>query len=146
MVQMKKLWNNIQTHRQASLLFLSCWLVSTVIAITVFPDSPVMAVIVLSPPLAVGALVGWWRASERIGERIGGGVLAGLLVGVILDLGMIAVAVFSWIRPGQIKNDKNEYLGEAIVFLVLFVVFGAVLGWVGARLAIILDRYRRHGS
>jgi hypothetical protein len=142
MVQMKKLWNNVQTHRQASLLFLSCWLVSTAIAITVFPDSPAMAVILLSPPLAVGVLVGWWRASERIG----GGVLAGLLVGVIMDLGMIAVAVFSWIRPGQIKNDKNEYLGEAIGFLVLFVVFGAVLGWVGARLAIILDRYRRHGS
>ena len=26
---MNRLWNDIQTHRQASLLFLSCWLVST---------------------------------------------------------------------------------------------------------------------
>jgi hypothetical protein len=25
---MNRLWNDIQTHRQASLLFLSCWLVS----------------------------------------------------------------------------------------------------------------------
>jgi len=139
---MKRLWSDIQTHRQASLLFLSCWLVSTVIAITVFPDSPVMAVIVLSPPLAAGALVGWWRSSERIG----GGVLVGLLVGVIMDLGMITVAVLSWIRSGQIKNDERQYLGEAVGFLVLFVVAGALLGWVAARLAIILDRYRRHGS
>ena len=88
---MKTLWNSIQTHWQASLLFLSCWLVSAVIAITVFPDSPVMAVILLSPPLAAGALVGWWRSSERIGERAGSGLLAGLLVGVIPDLGIIAV-------------------------------------------------------
>jgi hypothetical protein len=62
---MKRLRIDIQTHRQASLWFFSCWLVSTAIAITVFPDSPVMAVIVLSPPLVAGALVGWWRASAQ---------------------------------------------------------------------------------
>ena len=72
--------------------------------------------------------------------------MVGLLVGVIMDLGMITVAVLSWIRSGQIKNDERQYLGEAVGFLVLFVVAGALLGWVGARLAIILDRYRRHGS
>ena len=76
---MKRLWIDIQTHRQVSLLFLSCWLVSTVIAVAVFPDSLVRAFIVLSPPLVAGALVGWWRASQQIDERITGAVLAGLL-------------------------------------------------------------------
>ena len=123
-------------------MFLSCWLVSTVIAIIVFPDSPVMAVFLMSPPLAAGVLAGWWRSSERIGERIGGGVLAGLLVGVIIDLGVIAIAVCNWIRLGRIENHENESVGETVGFLVFTVVVGAVLGWVGARLAIILDRYR----
>jgi len=140
---MKRLWHDIQTHRQASLWFLACWLVSTVVAIILFPDSPGMAVIVLAPPLVVGALVGRWRASERIGERINGAVLAGLLLGVILDLGMIAASVFSWRRTGPNKNEASQYLGEMVGFLVFFVVVGAVLGWVGARLAILLDRFRR---
>ena len=105
-----------------------------------------MAVFLMSPPLAAGVLAGWWRSSERIGERIGGGVLAGLLVGVIIDLGVIAIAVCNWIRLGRIENHENESVGETVGFLVFTVAVGAVLGWVGARLAIILDRYRRHGS
>ena len=135
---MRKLWHDIQTHQLVSVLFLVYWLASTVFALNVWFDTTRGAVLLATSPLIAGALVGWWRSSERIR----GGVLAGVLSGALASLAMDVSDVIRWIQHGRVRGFQ---LDEVLGFLILLVVVGALLGLAGAVLAIILDRLRRHG-
>jgi len=135
---MRKLWQDIQTHQRAAVLFLVYWLACTVVALSVWFDTTQGAVLLATSPLIAGALVGWWRSSERIR----GGMLAGVLSGGLTGLAMDVFEVITWIQHGRVRNFQMD---EALGFLILFLVVGALLGLAGAALAIILDRFHGHG-
>ncbi|MBI4875972.1 MAG: hypothetical protein HY822_15150 [Acidobacteria bacterium] len=133
---MRKLRRDIHTHQRAAVLFFGYWLAALAAAFRVWFDSPPGAALLLSTPPITGALVGWWRSSDRIR----GGMLAGALCGGITSLAMSAHAAINWIQRGRIHHG-DEVLG----FSIFLVVIGSLLGLVGAALATILDRFRCHG-
>jgi hypothetical protein len=162
---MSKLWHDIQTHKRAAVLFLAYWLATlAIVPITWSRGIPYPVVALLfTTPLIAGVLLGRWRASkpERAADsgcipakssisdffpredRIRGGMLAGVLSAEITFLVMKGGAVdevIGWIHGNRFQGD------EVLGFFIVTGIFGVFLGWAGAKLAIILDRFRRHGT
>jgi hypothetical protein len=144
---MKKLWQDIQAHRRAAVLFLVYWVATMVVFYvrwnkgTPFP----VVLLFLTTPLIAGMLVGLWRAStpERmahLGDRIRGGMMAGLLCTEITFLVMKGGAVeevIGWIHGHKFQGD------EVLGFSIVAGIFGIILGLVGAAFTLLLERFRR---
>ena len=83
---MRKLWQDIQAHKRAAVLFLGYWLAILVVILFTWDQgipSPVV-LLLFTVPLIAGILVGLWRSSApghtaHLGDKTGGGMLAGLL-------------------------------------------------------------------
>jgi hypothetical protein len=146
---MRKLWRDIQAHKRAAVLFLVYWLATLAVVPITWAGgiSPPVVVLLLTTPLIAGVLVGRWRAStpERAThsrDRISGGMLAGVLSAEITLLVMKGGAVdevTGWIHGHKFQGD------EVLGFSIVTGVFGVFLGLAGAVLAIVMDRFRRHG-
>jgi len=146
---MRRLWHDIQAHKQAAVLFLVYWLATlAVIPMTWAGGIPGRVVaLLLTTPLIAGVLVGRWRASTperaaRSRDRIWGGMLAGVLSAEITLLVMKGGVVDEVI--GGMHGHRFRG-GEVLEFCIASGVLGALLGLAGAVLAIILDRVRRPG-
>ncbi len=147
---MRKLWQDIQTHKRAAVLFLVYWLVTLVVSfITWDMGIPFPVVLLLfTVPLIAGIFVGLWRSSTpehtaRFGDKIRGGMLAGLLCTEITFLvmkGGVVEEVIGWMRGWKFFGQW----GEMLVFCIVAGVFGIILGFTGAALASIMERFRNH--
>jgi hypothetical protein len=145
---MRKLWLDIQAHKWAAVFFLVYWLATlVVIPITWDGGIPFPVVLLLfTVPLIAGILVGLWRSSApehtaHLGDKIRGGMLAGLLCAVITDLvmkGGVVDEVIGWMRGWEFFGQW----GEMVVFFIVAGVFGIILGFAGAGLASIVERFR----
>jgi hypothetical protein len=129
--QMRRLWHDIQTHQRAAVVFLVYWVAA---ALAAARDSPGL-LLLFATPLIAGALVGWWRSTERIL----GGLLAGVLTGALVSLVVDVREVVGWIQHGRVRGIRGDEMLEWLVFLV---VAGGLLGMAGAGLAILLRRSR----
>ena len=148
---MRKLWHDFQAHKWAAVLFLVYWLATLAVGLVTWnygiPDRVV--VLFLTTPLIAGFLVGWWRAptperAAHLRDRIGGGVLAGVLIAemtLLVMKGGVVEEVIGWMRGWQFFGQW----GEVLEFTIAAGVLGAVLGLVGAVLAMILDRVCHQG-
>jgi hypothetical protein len=145
---MRKLWRDIKAHKLAVLLFFVYWL-ATLAVVPFAWDSGIPSWVMrllYTVPLIAGFLVGWWRSSTRkgtapSGNRISGGMLAGLLcaeITLFVMKGGVGNEVIGWIHGHKFNWS------EVLEFSIAAGVFGVFLGLVGAVLAIILDRFRRH--
>jgi hypothetical protein len=128
---MRKLWHDIQTHQRAAVAFLVYWVAA---ALAAAEDSPGL-LLLFATPLIAGALMGWWRSTERIR----GGLLTGVLTGALVSLVMDVREVVGWIQHGRVRGLRGDEMLEWLVFLV---VAGGLLGMAGAGLAIVLGRSR----
>jgi hypothetical protein len=54
---MRKLWHDIQTHKRAAALFLVYWLVTTVVATSVWFDTTQSPLLLATSPLIAGGMV-----------------------------------------------------------------------------------------
>jgi hypothetical protein len=145
---MRKLWQDIQAHKWAAVLFLVYWLATLVVVpITWVEGIPFSVVLLLfTVPLIAGILVGLWRSSTpehtaRLGDKISGGMLAGLLCAEITELVMKGGAideVIGWMRGWKFFGQWGEMVG----FIIAAGVFGIILGFAGAALASIIERFR----
>lgn len=143
---MRKLWQDIQAHKRAAVFFLLYWLATlVVVAITWDGGVPFPVVLLLfTVPLIAGILVGLWRSSApehaaHLGDKIRGGMLAGLLcteITLLMMKGGVAEEVIVWMRGG------GQRFGEMLVFCIVGGVFGIILGFAGAGLASIMERFR----
>ncbi len=145
---MGKLWRDLWAHKRAAALFLLYWL-ATVAVVVVTWEPGGMAngalVLLLTTPLIAGALVGWWRGTmpepaHRWRDQITGGMLAGLLTLVITLVGSIIKDLSGVVR------DFGSQGGEILEWFIASGVVGAVLGSVGAALAMALGRVGHHGG
>jgi uncharacterized membrane protein YbhN (UPF0104 family) len=144
--EMRKLWQDIRAHKRAAMLFLVYWLATlVVILITWDMGIPFPVVLLLfTVPLIAGILVGLWRSSTpehtaRFGDKIGGGMLAGLLCTELTFLvmkGGIVEELIVWMQGG------GQRFGEMLVFCIVAGVFGIILGFTGAAVASIIERFR----
>jgi hypothetical protein len=143
---MRKLWQDIQAHKWAAVLFLVYWL-ATLIVVPITWDGGIPFPVVLllfTVPLIAAILVGLWRSSApehtaHLGDKIRGGMLAGLLCTVTTFLVMKGGAVeevIVWMRGG------GHRFGEMLVFSIVACVFGIILGYAGAGLGSIMERFR----
>ena len=145
---MRKLWQDIQAHKRAAVLFLVYWIVMlVVIFITWDKGIPFPVVLLLfTLPLIAGILVGLWRSSTpehtaRLVDKIGGGILAGLLCTEITYLvmkGGVVEEVIGWMLGWEFFGQWVEVLEFGIFGGVL----GALIGLAGAVLASIMERFR----
>jgi hypothetical protein len=111
------------------------------------PD-PVVA-LPFTAPLIAGFVVGHWRAwtPERAAgsdDVMRGGTLAGVLSAVmtlVVMKGGSVDEVIGWTRGWEFSGQWGEVLEVTIAAAVL----GAVLGLVGAALAVVVDHRRRLG-
>ena len=144
---MRRLWQDIQAHKRAAVLFLVYWL-ATLVATPITWDEGIPFPVVLllfTVPLIAGILVGLWRSSApehaaHLGDKTGGGMLAGLLcteVTFLVMKGGVVDEVIVWMRGG------GHRFGEMLVFSIVAGVFGIVLAFAGAGLASIVERFRR---
>ena len=146
---MRKLWQDIQAHKRAAVLFLVYWLATlAVVPITWVSGIPSpVVVLLLTTPLIAGALVGWWRSSTsehatRWQDRIRSGMLAGVLVAEItlfVMKGGVVYEVIGWMRGWEFFGQWGEVAG----FIIVGGVFGVLLGLAGAVLTMIPERLRR---
>ena len=146
---MRRLWQDVQAHKRAAVLFLVYWLATLAVILVTWsggiPD-PVVALL-LTTPLIAGFLVGRWRAptpeyAARSRDRIGGGVLAGVLsaeITLLVMKGGVVDEVIGWMRGWGFFGQW----GEVLAFAIAAGVLGAVLGLAGAVIAMILDHVRR---
>lgn len=144
---MRKLWQDIQAHKRAAVLYLVYWLATlTVSFITWAAGNPGWVVgLLFTNPFIVGAMVGRWRAAnpERVfrwGDVIRGGMLAGVLSTTVTFVVMKGGVVEELII--RMHGHKFE-LDQVLVFWIICGILGAVLGVAGAAVAIIVDRRRR---
>jgi hypothetical protein len=145
--EMRKLWQDIQAHKRAAVLFLIYWLVTLVVILITWDEGipfPVV-LLLLTVPLIAGILVGLSRSSmpdtARFGDKIGGGMLAGLLCTEITFLvmrGGFVEELIVWMRGG------GQRFGEMLVFCIVAGVLGIILGFIGAALASIMERFHNH--
>jgi len=145
---MKRLWLDIKAHKWAAGFFLIYWLATLVVVpITWQGGIPTPVVLLLfTVPLIAGILVGSWRSSApehraHLGDQIGGGMLAGLLCTVVTDLvmkGGVIDEVQGWMRGWEHFGQW----GEVAVFFIVAGVLGLILGFAGAVLASIVERFR----
>ena len=145
---MKKLLLDITAHKWAAGFFLLYWLATLVVVpITWESGIPFPVVLLLfTVPLIAGILVGWWRSSApehtaHFGDKIRGGMLAGLLCTVVTDLvmkGGVIDEVIGWMRGWQSAGQW----GEMAVCSIVAYVLGVILGFAGAVLASIVERFR----
>jgi hypothetical protein len=143
---MRKLWQEIQAHKRAAWFFLVYWLATLGVSFITWDSGIPFPVVLLlfTVPLIAGILVGLWRSSapERtahLGDNIGGGMLAGLLsteITLLVMKGGVAEEVIVWVRGG------GERFGEMLVFCIVGGVFGTILGFAGAGLTSIIERFR----
>ena len=147
---MKKLWQDIKAHKRATMLFLVYWL-ATLVVVPLTWDGGIpypVVVLLLTVPLIAGILVGFWRSSTpehtvRFGDKIGGGMLAGLLCTEITFLvmkGGVVEEVIGWML------GRGQRFGEMLVFCIVAGVLGIILGFIGAALASIMERFRNRPS
>ncbi len=145
---MRKLWQDIQTHKRAALLFLVYWLVTVVVTFITWDQgipSPVV-LLISTVPLIAGILEGLWRNSTpehtaRFGDKIRGGMLFGLLcieITVLVIRGGVVDELIGWMR------GWGERFGEMLVMCIVFGIFGIILGFIGAALTSIIEHYRSH--
>lgn len=143
---MRRLWQDIQAHKWAAVLFL-VYSLATLVATAITWDEGIPFPVVLllfTVPLIAGILVGLWRSSApehtaHLGDKIGGGMLAGLLcteVTFLVMKGGVVDEVIVWMRGG------GHRFGEMLVFSIVAGVFGIVLAFAGAGLASIMERFR----
>ena len=107
-----------------------------------------VVLLLFTVPLIAGILVGWWRSSApehtaHFGDKIRGGMLAGLLCTVVTDLvmkGGVIDEVIGWMRGWEFFGKWSEM----VVFVIIAGVFGIILGFIGAALASIMERFRNH--
>ena len=147
---MRKLWQDIQTHKRAAVLFLVYWLVTLVVSFITWDMGIPFPVVLLifTVPLIAGIFVGLWRSSKpehtvRFGNKIGGGMLAGLLCTEITFLvmkGGVVEEVMGWML------GRGQRFGEMLVFCIVAGVLGTILGFIGAALASIMERFRNRPS
>jgi hypothetical protein len=145
---MRKLWQDIQTHKRASVLFFVYWLATVVVTFITWDMGIPFPVVLLifTLHLIAGIFVGLWRSSKpehttRFGDKIGGGMLAGLLCTEITFLvmkGGCVEEVIVWMQGG------GQRFGEMLVFCIIAGVFGIIMGFTGAALASIMERFRNH--
>ncbi len=143
---MSKLWQDVQGHKWAAVIMLVYWLAALVVVpITWHGGIPTPVVLLLfTVPLIAGILVGFWRSSvpehtAHLGHKIGGGMLAGLLcteMTILVMKGGVAEEVIVWMRGG------GQRFGEMLVFCIVAGVLGIILGFAGAGLASIVERFR----
>ena len=147
---MKKLWQDIKAHKRATILFLVYWL-ATLVVVPLTWDGGIpypVVLLLLTVPLIAGILVGFWRSSTpehtvRFGDKIGGGMLAGLLsteITLLVVKGGVIDEVIGWMRGWEFFGKW----AEMVVFVIIAGVFGIILGFVGAVLASIMERFRNH--
>jgi hypothetical protein len=147
---MRRTWHDFQAHGRAAVLFLLYWLATLAVERMTNQggDPDWTVVLLLTTPLIAGALVGWWRGAmpepaHRSRDRITGGMLVGVL-SVAITMVVIKGGVIEEVIGG-IRGDPYFQGGEMLVFVIVGCVLGALLGSAGAALAMILDRFRRHG-
>ncbi len=131
---MRKLWQDIQTHKQAALWFLVYWLATLVVNFITWDHGIPSRVVLLifTVPLIAGILVGLWRSSAPGRTARSGGMLVGLLGTELMFLvmrGGAAEEVIVWLQGG------GQRFGEMLVFCIVAGVFGVILGFAGAGLA-----------
>lgn len=140
---MRKLWQNVQAHKWAALVFLVYWIATLVVVpLTWASGIPTPVVLLLfTVPLVAGILVGWWRSSAHWRDKIGGGMLAGFLCAAITNV----------VMKGGVIDEVQGYLrgwehfgqwGEMAVFFVIAGFLGLLLGFAGAVLASIMEHHR----
>jgi hypothetical protein len=144
---MRKLWQDIQAHKWAAVLFVVYWLATLVVVpITWNEGIPFPVVLLLfTVPLIAGILVGLWRSSTpehtaQLRDKTGGGILAGLLsieITLLVTKGGVVDEVIGWMR------GEGHRFGEMLVFSIVAGVFGIILGIAGAGLASIMERFRK---
>ena len=142
---MKSFWRDIRANQRATLLLVGYWLATLVVArLTWNAGIPVPVVVLLfTTPLVAGGLVARWRAttSARSRDRIWGGTLAGVLsagLTLLIMTGGVVSELIGWARGDRFRG------GEVLEFCIAGALLGALLGLVGAVLAITLDPDRRH--
>ena len=145
-LEMRKLWLDIQAHKWAAVFFLVYWLATlVVVAITWDFGIPFPVVLLLfTVPLIAGILVGLWRSSApehtaHLGDKIRGGMLAGFLcteITLLVMKGGVLEEVIVWMQGG------GQRFGKMLVFTIVAGVFGIILGLVGAVLASIMESLR----
>jgi hypothetical protein len=147
-LEMRKLWQDIQAHKLAAVLFLMYWL-ATLVVIPITWDAGIpfpVVLLLLTVPLIAGILVGLWRSSTpehtaRFGGKSAGGILAGLLcteITLFVMKGGVVGEVIGWMRGWKFFGQW----GEVVEFIIVAGVFGIILGFVGAVLASIIERLR----
>lgn len=143
---MRRLWQDIQAHKRAAVLFLIYWLATVVVTFITWDQGiPYPVVLLISTvPFIAGILVGLWRSSTpehtaRFGDKIRGGMLAGLLcveITALIARGGVVDELIGWML------GWGERFGEQLVGCIVFGVFGIILGFIGAAFTSILEHYR----
>ncbi len=143
---MRKLWQDIRAHKGAAVFFLVYWLATLVVVLITWDGGipPPVVLLLFTVPLIAGILVGLWRSSApehtaHLGGKIRGGMLAGLLsseITLFVMKGGVVEEVIVWMQGG------GQRFGEMLVFCVVTGVFGIILGFAGAGLASIVERFR----
>src|SRR5512135_2409378 len=127
---MRKLWQNIQAHKRAAVLFLIYWLAVVVVTFITWNQgipTPV-ALLIFTVPLIAGILVGLWRSSTPehtagFGYKTGGGMLAGFLcieITALVARGGVVDELIGWML------GWGERFGEQLVGCVVFGIFGII--------------------
>lgn len=144
---MRRLWQDIKSHRRSSALFLAYWLALWVLDWFLGWNAgipPVGMILLFSAPVLAAGLVAWWRESARYR----GGALAAALV----TMGSVT---FAFIPDGlDVLNNGGVSFGEWLIegvgsclgASVIFGAFGGVLGLIGAFVGATLRRAVRPGT
>ena len=148
---MRKFWQDIKTHRTASLLFLVCWIAVWAVTVGTWQYDAAGYSVGMGPvaiplhfvlPLALGALIGWGGAGrpETSGKRC---VLAGLIFSVI-HFAVIPLGLSLFWRTA-VKNEPDCWLAqwEALHFGLLYAVICIVLSIMGGRMSRVFETLRR---
>jgi hypothetical protein len=162
---MRRLWEDIRSHRGSALGFLLCWLVVWVVTVVTWRYdatgrstgmAPPVLLLHLGLPLLAAVFVGAWRARDRaaeggLGTAASSGAIAGALVS-LLDLALVAgwdqlLHVLGRVAPpapGAARPPAWTGWAEVLEIAVAFGMIGLVLGFTGALLArTVAGRLRR---
>jgi hypothetical protein len=143
---MRKLWQDIRTHKSAAVLYFVYWLATLTASFVMWKSGlPGWVVgLLFTNSFIAGALVGRWRGASRQhmfrkGDGMRGGMLAGVLSSeatfLLMKGGVISEAII-WMHGFRGEWD------QVLVFSIIGGIFGAVLGLAGAGLTTILNRHR----
>jgi len=138
---MRQLWHDIKEHKRSSLLFMIYWLSLWGLDFSLGWNSGIPTagmVLLFSAPVLASIMVAWWRESA---QYRGGALAAGLVT--------MGSVVFAFI-PDTLtalngsQGGVMEWAVDAVVSMVgaslIFGVFGALLGLIGAFFGMTLRR------